>query len=241
MTRNIVAGVAAAAAAGLVALGAGSASAQTAAYDWNGFYLGLTTGWGVGKATYTFNTKDFFGAAGESFTQPLSGMPIGGYAGYNFDVPGPLVVGIEASVQSAFVWLHGEGPTGLTDDSTAFSRVHYWATLGPRIGWANGRALFYLEAGPALGHVISELENDTKDLVGFDQSAFRVGYFAGLGVDFAITDRVTIGVGIRRINLGAAHMEGDVRIIQNGDPVGTTDYEFRTRFTSVLVRIGFNF
>lgn len=222
---------------------AGSAAAQSP-YDWSGFYIGFTTGWGFGNAGYTFHTDGAFNIApGDTFDQRMSGMPIGGYVGYNFDTPGALVWGIEASVQSAFAWLDGEGDTGLSPEGTAFSRVHYWGTLGPRVGWSIGRALVFAEAGGAFGHIISELERSTSGgRAGYYDAALRFGYFLGIGVDYAFTDRLTVGFGVRHIGLGTAQMAGEMTVLADGLQTGLfTDHGLHTGFTSVLLRLGFNF
>lgn len=236
-------GMIAAGAVMLAVLSSGTAQAQDVDHDWSGFYIGVTGGYALGTAAYSFNQSDF-APAGESMSHGLSGMPLGGYAGFNFQSPGSSVVyGIEASVQSAFAWVDGWDFTGFYEGDSVYTKIHYWGTLGPRVGYATGRLLFFGEAGVAFGHVISDAYVDLMDEpASLRESELRFGYFAGLGVDFAINDRISVGVGVRHIRLAASPVAGE--FTYDSDGVGTGfygDHEVRTRFTSLLVRLSISF
>lgn len=228
----------------LFGLGTGTASAQTGPYDWSGFYTGFNVGYAFGTAHYLFNTDgDLNDNAGDTFSHPISGMPIGGYLGIQWQTPQNVVFGIEASVQSAFVYLDAELQKGPFYEEDFYShKVHYWGTLGGRVGFATGNLLIFAEGGGAFGHLVGRVESDQDPDLYMAHSQLAFGYFAGIGFDYAIGEHVSIGVGIRHTALGPNVFQGNLLFIEDDQQSKAyTDHEVRTRFNSILVRLQYNF
>lgn len=135
--------------------------------DWTGPYGGIQLEYGdVG-----------FGVDNEFFDGLLSddsdgGMLGGIFAGYRYDF-GNYVVGAELDHNAADIDVDLDGAEG------SFDRV---TRLGVEAGFDAGRALFYGTAGAA---------NASIDVDG-DESSSN-GYFYGIGMDYAVTEQITVG------------------------------------------------
>jgi outer membrane immunogenic protein len=109
-----------------------------------------------------------------------SGWLGGVYAGYNFQVDPHWIVGLE-----------GDGI--LTNKST-----NSWdATVRGRLGYAYDRFLFYGTGGVAFGNVES---NDGGNV----ESATKVGWTLGAGIEAALSSKVTGRIEYRHTDLGTA-------------------------------------
>lgn len=184
------------AAAGLAALvltcGAGAASAQ---YVWDGPRLTVQPIFGVGAATYVFNTDGYYNdAAGDTFTHPVRGFTVAIGGGYDWQT-GPVVYGIDMVV------ITGNGGVGNYDVQSPYDpdqgfelKFHWASTVNARVGFALDRTLFYVQAGPAISHLINEA-NDDPDRVRLGR--WPLGFSAGFGVERAVTDRMAVGIGYR--------------------------------------------
>jgi opacity protein-like surface antigen len=106
------------------------------------------------------------GALSEDGTGGLAGV----FAGYRYDF-GSYVLGVEADLNAADIDLPAAG--GSLDSV---------ARLGVEAGFDAGPALIYGTAGAA--HATVDAGADT--LAGS-------GYFYGVGMDYAVTDRITVG------------------------------------------------
>ncbi|MGV8840298.1 MAG: outer membrane protein [Bauldia sp.] len=179
-------------AAAVVAACAGPASAQ---YVWDGPRLTLQPIFGVGTATYLFNTDGYYNdAAGDTFSHPVRGFTIGVGGGYDWQA-GPLVYGIDMAVISGNGGVGNYDVQSPYDPDQGFELKFHWATtVNARLGFALDRTLFYVQAGPAFTHLINEA-NDEPDRVRVGR--WPLGVSAGFGVEQAVTARMAIGVGYR--------------------------------------------
>ncbi|MGO9006942.1 MAG: outer membrane protein [Beijerinckiaceae bacterium] len=192
MTKNLLAGLAPKALAALAvsALGSGALGADlparsSAAYypappifTWTGVYLGANGGYGIGRGTYG-GDPDFGNQAG--------GL-IGVTAGYNYQ-SGSLVVGIEGDFDFA-----GIAGTSVPKNSTFTSgNVTSVDTLRARFGYAVDRALFFVTGGYTGANMRGSLaDNSTNPNLFFNQSNYLNGYVLGLGLEYAMTNNVSI-------------------------------------------------
>jgi outer membrane immunogenic protein len=147
------------------------------AFTWTGFYLGANLGFGFGA----FNG---YGAnyLGES---PLGGA-LGLTAGYNYQ-SGNLLVGAEGD----YAWSH-------ISDSASFPRpgvsssgtLQTIATVRGRVGYAMDRILVFGTVGYAGGNIRGVLNNVPSSAVA-DQTYYANGFALGLGVEYAITPKIS--------------------------------------------------
>ncbi|MDP3265086.1 MAG: outer membrane beta-barrel protein [Tabrizicola sp.] len=144
-------------------------AAPAAVHDWSGFYGGLS----YGKATGETNYYDAPGSFSNGPWDVEGNLP-GLFAGYNIQ-NGNLVYGAE--LNAMFGDVRGT-PSGFEEQQ--YEDV---IDLKARLGYAVGSALFY----GALGYSTSQFAEDGEPL----QSMSGLGY--GVGVDFAIAGRYSIG------------------------------------------------
>jgi outer membrane immunogenic protein len=218
MKKLLLAGVAL---AGLVA-GAGTASAadlpvRTAppplvaavpVFTWTGFYVGVNAGYGW----HDSNDESIFVPAGALVTAPLAtgfiatnadngdGFVGGGQIGYNYQF-GAFVLGVEADLQ----WADLGGSNDLGFVPTGFGTfvpaavaggLDWFGTVRARLGFAFDRALVYATGGFAYGG------SDNNNNGFFDNNSdTRTGWTLGGGVEYAITNNVTLGVEGLWVNL----------------------------------------
>jgi outer membrane immunogenic protein len=156
-----------------------------AVYSWTGFYLGAHAGYISARANAS-------AADTAAITATYGGMPRpqGGFAGlhggYNFQAPGKVVVGIEASVD-------GLGVDGLRDTlgrapgSSLKVTTDWVGTLVGRLGYAVDRWLPYVFAGGTFAH---DKESGFNPFIGpFALANTHAGWTAGAGVEYAFADR----------------------------------------------------
>jgi outer membrane immunogenic protein len=142
-----------------------AAPAPVAAHDWSGPYVGL--GYGRGSGTYVVTP-------GASYDLD-SGTTTSLFAGYLMQ-RGSLVFGGELAYSKA---------RGITNPTFATEEVDRIVDLKGKVGVAAGRAMFYGVLGySSVRYQIPVLSN------GFTTK----GYSYGLGVDVAMTDKITVGV-----------------------------------------------
>lgn len=143
--------------------------------DWSGFYVGGQLGFGN-------LTVDGLPAALED---EYDGALYGVHAGYQRDF-GRVVLGAEID------WDATDISVDPADDATALD-VDSVARAKLRVGYDAGRVLPYATAGYARAMLSSE--DDATD-ASLDDS--YDGYFLGIGADFAVTERFSMGAEVLR-------------------------------------------
>src|SRR3954471_3445815 len=147
--------------------------------DWTGLYFGAHAGFGRGHSNAVLSDPSI------STTSNSFGGPIGGLqAGYNFQLPSRIVLGVEADV-SFPNYIDGNSviSTLATAKSYVVEQMDFSGSVRGRLGYAAGPWLFYATGGlafagerflntPAIG-------NDEKKL------NMRLGWTAGAGVEVA--------------------------------------------------------
>lgn len=161
MIGAMLAGPAAAADLGRAA----PAALPTQVFSWTGFYIGGNAGYGWGSGE---------GLAGTLGVSP-EGWFGGGQAGYNYQFSNNVVAGIEADIQGGDI---GADAGGLA------STLNTFGTVRGRLGFAVDRLMPYVTGGLAWG-------NNSIDYLGLDQSKTHVGWTAGAGVEYALSEHWT--------------------------------------------------
>ena len=140
-------------------------------FNWTGFYIGANAGYGWASA------------AGVS----PSGFNGGGQLGFNYQMPGGIVLGVETDLS-----LSGMSDTvgGVRYD------VGYLGSLRGRVGVAADRVLFYGTGG--LGYGRGELA-----IGGLANRQTHWGWALGAGVEAMVTPQVSARVEYLYMNLGS--------------------------------------
>lgn len=204
-----------------VALGvAGPALGQM--HFWTGPYIAATGGLATGNAQYTFNTDGLYNdAPGDTFGVATGGAPFGGALGFNW-VDGNRLFGIEMSASTA---VNGIGHWDTPVDGHEFDlKAHWFAALTGRVGYIAGRLMGYIEAGPAVGHLI------WSDGGPDDERGPVFGVALGAGGELALTPRIGVGFGYQFQAYAPLH-------IVNAD----TDHDLRFTTHVIQARIIYRF
>lgn len=214
------------------------------AYNWSGFYAGVSVGYAKHNSAYTdingFNEFDL------TSTTSSNGAIGGVQIGYNVQ-SGSLVYGIEADFSGLsnnrsehnLINFGGAGLFGINKTNA----IDWLGTVRGRLGLAVDRTLIYGTAGVAFGHVQNRwgFSNDNpptfddpnhdRDFVG---DTTRVGFVVGGGLEHAFAPNWTAKAEALYVDLGSY----DVRV----DPA-IADRPFTTRFDNslVIVRAGVNY
>ena len=175
-------------------------------FTWTGFYIGAQAGYAFGPSS-AFASATSNGAGLASFTGKANGVIGGAHIGYNYSTQsllgfggfggGGLVVGIEGDVDGSN-YRANYALGGLTDNT----RRQIQGSVRGRLGFAVDRALFYATGGAAFGDIKN---NYTNVLNGLSDSLShtRVGYTVGAGIEYAVTNNVSLRAEYRYTDFGS--------------------------------------
>jgi len=147
-------------------------------YDWSGFYLGGHVGYGGGSFGPGTNPLP---EQGVFLPHSITGL-IGGYqAGYAWQLPNRVVLGIEADASfTAPVDAPAVRPAAFN------TTIDYVGTVRGRAGYAFGTLLPYLTGGLAWGHSRIEIRDAGGDVVS-SPGQYQLGWTVGTGLEFAVS------------------------------------------------------
>jgi outer membrane immunogenic protein len=200
------------------------------AYDWSGAYVGVNAGIVYSEAPVSYD--NFLDSSFSDGETPIyaSGALLGVTAGYNVDMAG-VVIGIEGDADWANV--HGER-SGSSGDFEA--NLDSLLTLRGRLGFTSGNALFYGTAGLAAGQANYSATLTNPSAVDppttAESSGFVGGLVGGAGVEFALTDNMSIKTEGLMYQLSPLSAVGDT---------GKGDFDSEYAPNGVSVRTGVNF
>ncbi|HEY1735615.1 MAG TPA: outer membrane beta-barrel protein, partial [Methylovirgula sp.] len=147
-------------------------------FTWTGFYLGINGGLNFGQ----------FNSGGTNYFNNAFGGLYGITGGYN-DQSGPLVVGAEADLDFGSV----NGNNYPFPGVHASGNVTGEGSLRGRVGYALDRALLYVTGG----YTGASMRASLYDLGGVpniysSQSAYLNGFVVGGGMEYAITNNISL-------------------------------------------------
>ncbi|MGO4682462.1 outer membrane protein [Hyphomicrobium sp. 2TAF46] len=175
---------------------------NSASYNWSGFYVGLNAGWAKNSTDWAFHPA-IVGAPNQSFSFEDNAGALGGHIGLQHQW-GSFVLGVEAAVSDINVnggWSEHFG-YGI-GNSLAETKTGTLVTVGPRLGWANGRWLYYGTGGWATADVQTRGESIFSPGSFFNKTSERQnGWFAGGGVEYALSQNVLAGIEYQHVDLG---------------------------------------
>ena len=153
-----------------------AAYASPPAFAWTGFYGGGTAGLGFGG---------FNGTGAQYFGNSPSGLQFGLTGGYNYQ-SGNLLFGLEGD----YAWSHISDSATPALGVTSSGILQNLGTARARFGYSYDRALFFATAGYAGASIRGVLNNAPTGSVA-DQSQWANGFALGLGVEYALTARIS--------------------------------------------------
>lgn len=211
--------VAATALSGILALTGAALAADPVvvdpAYDWTGFYIGATAGYGWGESRITdpgvVTTGDF----------DIEGFIGGATLGGNWQ-SGDLVFGVEGDI--SFADIDGSGAGGCSSD--CFTEIEWLGTLRGRGGFAINDLLIFAAGGLAVGDVFA-----SSNINGFGSNTeTRFGWTVGGGLEWAVTQDFSVKAEYLFVDLG--HV--DIPTIQPTPDTADVD-------ETHIFRVGVNF
>jgi outer membrane immunogenic protein len=162
------------------------------AFTWTGLYIGAQVGYQWGS------TAPSLFAPGPAYVGTLpsntsSGVVGGAHIGYNYQVS-QIVFGLEGDVDGSN--FNGGNATGALAYTT---REPVEASIRGRLGFAWDRVLIYGTGGVAFG----DFNNTYTGPGGFDSTwDTRVGWTAGGGIEYAVTDNWSLRAEYRYTDFG---------------------------------------
>lgn len=170
------------------------------AFTWSGFYIGVNGGYGWGK---------WDDGSGDSFSS--NGGLAGGTIGANYQV-NQFVVGVEGDFDwSGMKWDQSlpittglGGPINGT--ATANYKNEWLGTFAARFGVAVDRTLFYVKGGGAVTnekYSMSVTDVPSGVTFGESDSFTRWGWMVGGGIEYAVTNNVSLKAEYNYIDFGS--------------------------------------
>jgi outer membrane immunogenic protein len=256
MYKNIIAGFSALIGMGAAAHAAdlggslkdGPAPVASYAPIWAGLYVGGSVGFGTGDTSgkitdFNFDRKDDQeptdeveasreGASGFgslfSSDYDVNGAIYGAHIGYNFQRDN-IVFGVEAGFNGTDI--DGSDNVGLFGLVKSERELDWYATAVARLGYASGKALFYGFGGVAWGTVETTLSAFGERVSG---DSDHVGWTAGVGIEYAMTERFSVRVEYSHVDLGEETAELDLGF-------ATIDDEVDLSFDAIKIGASYRF
>jgi outer membrane immunogenic protein len=212
---------------------------------WAGTYIGLQGGIAWHDGSFSVDHGLF---AGDQFLeQKKAGGTVGGLLGYNWQ-QGGFVYGVEGD----WNWVGGKTSRTAPDFNSGFQTlsnsydVNWLATLRARAGLAFDATLLYVTGGLAFGHVKNSVEasiNAVPIAQSFSQNETRVGWTAGVGAEYMLTQHWTARAEFRYVDLGKASVSCGVSGAPDFDGCISNGYrgEFSNRLMLGLIGLAYKF
>lgn len=199
----------------------GPAPVASYAPIWAGLYVGGSVGFGTGDTSgkltdFNYDRKgndeptklsrafsdqsEGGGGLGSLFSSDydVNGAIYGAHVGYNFQRES-IVFGVELGLNGTGI--DGSDDVGLFGLVRSERELDWYATAVARLGYASGKALFYGFGGVAWGTVETTLSVPLFNASVSGESD-HVGWTAGVGVEYAMTDRFSVRVEYSHVDLG---------------------------------------
>jgi outer membrane immunogenic protein len=214
---------------------------EPAAYDWSGPYVGLQAGYGWDKPGVNLDKSPALADIDQDARSFNRDGFIGGvFAGYLLQRDS-LVFGVEGDIEYADM----DGSTKAVQGGTIElgrleSNIDWLASLRLRTGFAVDRALFYATGGLAIGGAeldFSPTPGPFLNMSGESDTATKVGWTLGGGIDYALADNLSLRVEYRYTDLGKL----DVRASDNVSPAVFEDLEVKNAFHAVRAGVSWRF
>jgi outer membrane immunogenic protein len=207
-------------------------------FTWTGLYLGINGGYGWGRV-------DTINQDGDTLSFNPKGGLVGGTVGFNYQWTW-FVAGVEGDLDwSGMRW---NQTSTISDDAflgvppTASFTVNYknnvLSTFAARFGVAADHALFYAKAGGAWTRETFNFSGSDPVLgtLSGSNSFTRVGWMAGAGVEYAVTNNLTLRAEYNYIDFGST----SETLTLSASLAGPTTATINSKLTMNVVKFGVN-
>ncbi|MFD9896896.1 outer membrane protein [Mesorhizobium sp. NPDC059025] len=169
-------------------------------FSWTGFYAGVSVGGGFGgnDEVGLRSSGVFLGSFG---TMEGSGFIGGGQIGYNQEIGGNWVVGLETDFQGANI-----KDSVVRGGVHSSSKINWFGTVRPRVGYIYGSTLLYGTGGLAYGNIAYRI--DVGGISAFDASKTKAGWTLGGGIEHAFTDHISAKLEYQYVDFGKYTISG---------------------------------
>jgi outer membrane immunogenic protein len=203
-------------------------------FTWTGIYVGINGGYGWG----TLKTDD---GMGNTPTLNSNGGIVGGTLGFNYQI-NQFVVGFEGDVDWSGMQFNQSATTSTFFGAGAASLTYkndVLSTFAARFGFAADHTLLYAKAGGAWTKENFDMSG-TDPLLGTitngSNDFSRLGWMIGAGVEYAVTDNITIKAEYNYADFGTKNETLTINSSVGG-PLTTT---ISDKLTMNIVKIGVN-
>lgn len=218
-----------------------AAAPQT--YDWTGFYVGIFGGAATGDFKYPVSYSNPPDSGDGSLKFTGGGMFGGAQVGADIMLQDQFVLGAYADIAATDIKAKVSGNIdvsgGPSGSASISSELTWLGTIQGRAGYAMDRALFYAHGGAAFGHTEQKIKynigggGDTIDLASSD----KTGYVIGAGIEYALTDTVSLKTEYSYYDLGKDTLYSGNDVFSGGDSLKISeDISFQAVTAGVNVR-----
>lgn len=169
------------------------------AFNWSGMYIGAAVGYGWSDPEVSFDA-----VPNASVEYDLDGFLGGIYAGYNYQMPNNIVVGVEADINYSDIDGDGDAIQGgvVNPGYAGTARIEWQGSVRGRIGYAFDRILPYFTAGVAFGEIEENFFNVPTTVTATFSDTFT-GWTVGGGLEYAVTDNIILRGEYRYTDFGS--------------------------------------
>jgi outer membrane immunogenic protein len=170
-------------------------------HSWAGLYVGGSVGFGRGDITHIHTALEEEYETGETYSESrasddrLKGAIYGAHLGYNWQF-GHVVAGLEAGINGTNI----EGSEPIGEGQTVKTELDWYATTVARLGYAEGSWLLYGFGGLAWARL--DTSTGPHDEGYGSGTTNHLGWTAGVGVEYAFGDRLSVRVEYSHVDLG---------------------------------------
>lgn len=162
---------------------------------WTGLYAGISGGYGWGDSTQSYDRNDNHGIASTSPEGGLAALTLG----YNYQLPGGLVLGAEADL--GFMDVSADDKEVYDGHIYKTSFGPWWGTVRGRAGLALGPTLIYATGGLAFMGVDEVSIGNTPGETAYNKD-WRSGWVVGGGIEHAFTNTISAKVEYLHMDFG---------------------------------------
>lgn len=204
-------------------------------FTWTGIYVGINGGYSWGNIA----TTDTTGASPPASFNSNGGI-VGGTFGFNYQID-QFVVGFDGDIDWSGMQFNASSTSSSffgTSTASLTYKNDILSTFAARFGIAADRALFYAKGGGAWTEEKFDLSG-TDPLLGSlsgSNSFSRLGWVVGAGVEYAVTDMITLKAEYNYIDFGTK----DETLTANSSVIGPLTASISSNPTMNVVKVGLN-
>lgn len=222
---------------------AGDMGAQTATQpSWQGFYIGGQVGGAWSRANFQYQNANFFNTLGSELlgndfefnTRSFIG---GGYAGFNYQMATPWLIGLEGSFSGTN--LNNTHPSPLFQTDRYTNNLNELGTLKGRVGYSFDRWLPYFSGGWAIANTSLTLKSPAVEIAQATRSSWNNGWIVGVGMDYRATSKVSVGVSYDYSEININNESVNCTGCGSGVGFGTPVVDGKFKVQAVMARVSY--